>query len=328
LLRLEELVEELQRIAKKSQPFKPDLLLDASRFLALPRYLTAGPAAPQLLARDLKTVVREEFSGNERRLLEVLLCLPNAGFPDSAVPVLDIRYNMLAREIGMNADHLRKNFRKQAYTELAFRLFCLASSVGDPREAPGFGYRYVRHDWSVKLDPVDPMVERFSFATTIETTFERRRLFAFGTDLFGSKMVAMPTVKSVAEGHRYVGYVPINASHPMGEIYHVVYFGRALALGERTTVVVEYAARRPPESSGSGLVCGVVTPVDHVRLTVYAPLPLLRTYRRIERLHGGPYSDPVKLENVARNEDAPASYEISQPEVGHEFEIAWPDPEA
>jgi hypothetical protein len=208
--------------------------------------------------------------------------------------------------------------------ELAFQLFRRGYGTFLDVDHPfGLGFRTVRCDWEMWLEPGDPLHAHFRFSSTVEAIRNNQHLYVQPNHLYGADLVNEPRLTSSEPDQTYLGHVPVVSAHLRDSILHVVYIERSLMIGESATVSIEFETLSPPGATHDhGLTCDVDVPIEEINLTVH-PYPSVRTYWRIERMLDSLKNRELNRTEITRDDNEPLRFNIPNPVMQRQFELAW-----
>ena len=311
------LARELRQIGGRKGRLQADDLETAAGWRALPRY--RGPHGAALLLSDIDRLSRT-IDAPDATLLRSYLRLG----PDADLRAMK-RYAGIGGPSEAHADSARYRVRVHLLPQLIAKLIYVSAqpdaSDATPDSPWGLGYRYIRHDWSMDLRENDPLREHYVITTSIEAVLPNQRVFVNGAELFGA-VLENPSVDPGPTHPVLVGTLPV-LSGDADRCLHFVHLERPLPVRGRATITIRRTTRHagPPEP---GFVIAISNPVDSVRLRVNVSRERVPEYRRVHRESTGPgatSAEPPKV--IRRRSDAPMEYVISEPAVGHEYEIDW-----
>jgi hypothetical protein len=313
-MQLADFIEDLVDIGKRTDGLEARDCQARPALRSLPRY-EPGETGPLTLVRDLKYVISELLGDDAARIYARLFF----GLEQGSLSLGD-REKVISERIDKGLRHIRGETRLEYLSEIAFHLYLLGTgSHPMQRHRSGMGYRVVSHNWSVIQFDNPPLREQYRFETVIEAVRPDVRFFVTGQSLYGS------TIKDIwmeSSGHAHIGYVPVDAGDPTGDVLHVVYLGRELELNTPETMIL-VVDTDAPETPKSSIEIKVVSQVENILLTATVPQELCNEYARIDYSSDDPYLERPKSTTIKRPPGGNLFYQIDDPQLGHLYSLEW-----
>jgi hypothetical protein len=318
---LNDLVAELQAVVIGDACLSGADLAQAHVWLSLPRYQRDRGEPTARLAADIRDAV-ETFEPRAREHLRILLRLESTPPEKKLSDRRDRALKKYSTQYGGSAKTL---MHEQVLARLAFGLYQQALEIPEPDHELDFGFRSIRHDWSVHLESADGRTAVYTSRSWARAIRHGQRFYIFGGDLDGGLLVDEPWIPQdrTDAGHRYVGTVRVDAAHT-DVVFHVVYLGAAFQLDDEVEVAV---CRRVHARADHpfGLFFESRGPeIRAVDLSVTSADTALIELKVVERFEKGvlPESRPYPFD--APSEPAlGASVHIAPVHEGHEYELIW-----
>jgi hypothetical protein len=224
------------------------------------------------------------------------------------------RTEKVAAIIHKNSRLVRGEYGTQILGELAFALYQRAVQ---PR---GAIHRLVKAD--VKIRPEQPDIRSTVWSFDLEALRPNQRVYVYGYKPHDFEILSLDVISKEDEGHVKLRDVPINAAAPQDGRYLFIYYGRALLVGQRTTVRIRERSRQLSSLHEGSVALTSHNVVCPLAITVNAPLALADGYYRIR--WDSPYEAAREewSQRVTRdNSDAMCYEEIADPTK--KYELRW-----
>jgi hypothetical protein len=184
------------------------------------------------------------------------------------------------------------------------------------------GFRFLTGITDVYIDDSTPWRRRTVYTWEIEAIRNGVRTFEVPMILEDQRPIGKPKVLSVGEGHQWVGNVPIIGSAPHGPHLWYIYFGRALNVSEKTTILIQEKTEQLKHEPHQMVDMRANRTTPHLMLRVHVSRDLVTDYERLTYPSLEVVVTRPDVQHCRRTDDEPLVFEPNVREQ-HRYELRW-----